>query len=566
MISASNEKKYIWLFFAAIVLAAAFRLVGLGSNPLSNMEAEIALQAQGAAEGSEGTVGSFPAIVGLTGFSFFVFENGNFLARFWNALFGSLIVLIPVLFRKHIGLKGAIVASFFLAITPEMVGLSRILGSPMSAVVFLVLAAGFFIDRKPVLLGLSLALGLMSGAGFWIGLFILGLSILISERLFKVSESLSLPPVQDKKRFWVQSSVAFLITLIVIGTSFFRAPYLLSGVFSGFMDFITGFLIPNSVPWFLLPFTLLAYSLAAVVFGIWGSLRALISRDEKDLFLFTWWLVGLIFIFLYPASQPADMVWVTLPLIFLTARVVNENFKLKDSHKYYVAAAAILVVVISAFVLLALRSLVNPTVTQPDQTGLLVAIVGGAIILTAVILLISLRTSETTALTGLIAGLLLVTAAGSISVSVNAAGFDNEGASSLWYPEEQQVHTSLVRITVDRVLAWNAMQTPPIEISVSGFDEPGMRWALRAYDPVWFVPALSPQTQPGIIITDVQGMPEISDAYRGQDLVWSRNTLWAEMTPFEYLDWLITRDSRTQNQEIILWVRTDLMPDEQFSP
>lgn len=566
MISAVEEKKYIWFFIAALVIAAAFRFIGLGSNPLNDMESEIALQAKAVAEGVESPVGSFPALVGLTGFSFFIFENGNFLARFWNALFGCIIVLIPLLFRKHIGLKGAIVSSFLLAITPEMVSLSRILGSPISAVVFLVLAAGFFIDRRPILLGLSLALGLMSGPGFWVGLLILGLSLLISERIFNISEDLSLTPIDSKKQFWILSGLAFLITIVILGTSFFRAPYVLSGVLSGFLDFITGFWKANPAPWLLLPFSLIAHSLAGFVFGLWGSLRALISRDKKDLFLLTWWLVGLIFVFLYPASQPAEMLWVTLPLWILTGRVINENFNLKASRKFYVGAAALIIIVISAFILLALRSLVNPNVTQPDPVGLLVAIVGGGIILTAVILLIRLRTSEITALTSLIAGLLLVTVASSISISVNSARFSAEGASQLWFPEENKVSTSLMRITIDRILEWNATQTPPIEIIVSDFNEPSMRWALRAYDPVWFVSTLSAQSQPGIIITDVQTRPEISNAYRGQDLVWSRQTLWAEMSPFEYLNFLITRNVPTQDQEMILWVRTDLMPDAQFSP
>lgn len=566
MISVMEEKKYIWLFIAAFVIAAAFRFIGLGSNPLTNMEAEIALQAQAVGEGVENTIGSFPALVGLSGFSFFVFEQGHFLARFWNALFGSLIILIPFLFRKQIGLKGAIASAFLLAITPEMVGLSRILGSSMSAVVFLGLAAGFFIHRKPILLGLCLALGLMSGAGFWIGLLILGLSFLISEWLFQFAKSLSLHHVDSKKRFWMRVGFAFLLTLIVIGTSIFRAPYVLSGIFSGFLEFITGFWMPNTAPWFLLPLSLIAYSLTAVVFGVWGSLRALITRDKKDLFLLTWWVVSLLFIFLYPASQPAEMVWVTLPLWILSGRVINENLKLGDSRKMYVIGAAVLVVIISTFILLALRSLVNPNVAQPDQTGLLVAIIGGGIILTGVILLISLRTSETTALTGLITGLLVITAAGSVSVSVNSMGFGAKDVSQYWYPQEKQVNTSLIHITIDRVLEWNATQTPPIETTVSSLDDSALRWALKAYDPVWFVPTLSAQSEPGIIITDLQSLPEISNAYRGQDLVWSRQTLWAEMSSFEYLSWLITRDAPTEDQKIILWVRTDLMSDAQYSP
>jgi hypothetical protein len=120
--------------------------------------------------------------------------------------------------------------------------------------------------------------------------------------------------------------------------------------------------------------------------------------------------------------------------------------------------------------------------------------------------------------------------------------------------------------TIDGVLTWNASRDEDLEIAVSNFDAPGMRWALHGYDSVQFVPYASPQSQPGILITNPQEMPEISNAFRGQDLVWSRQALWNQMSPYQYLSWLFTRDALNNHTEMILWVRTDLMPDSQFSP
>jgi hypothetical protein len=566
MTSVKKKRIFTWIWVAVFVLAAALRLVRLGHIPLNNMEADIALQAQAIAEGREGHIGPETAVIGLTGFSFFIFEAGNFLARFWAALFGSLIVFVPLIFKKFIGGKAAILSAFFFAIAPEMVGLSRILGSPMNVVVFLVLAAGFFALRKPILLGLSVAMGLMSGPGFWIGLLILGLSFLISELLFSFSDSIRSSSLPHKRQFWIRFGLSFLLTVAIVGTSFFRAPQVLSGVFSGLVAFIKGFDAPGITPWFLMPLTFLAYSLSAVAFGLWGSLRALILRERIDLFLFVWWVLGLVFIFLYPASQPADMVWVALPLWLLTARVIVDTFKMPETQRIYVFTAAIMVIIISAFILLALRSLVRQDITQTDQIGLLVTMIGGAVLLAALILLISYGASESIAVTGLVFGLLIVTTAGLISLSVNATGLGSEIETALWYPDEPQLTTRWMEITIDQVMDWNTMESPPIEIVVTTISEPGMAWALRDYGSVWFMPFLSPQSQPGILITDAQGIPEISNSYRGQDLVWSRRALWAQMSPFQYLNWLITRDVPTQDQQIILWVRTDLMPDAQFSP
>jgi hypothetical protein len=82
---------------------------------------------------------------------------------------------------------------------------------------------------------------------------------------------------------------------------------------------------------------------------------------------------------------------------------------------------------------------------------------------------------------------------------------------------------------------------------------------------VEFVSSAVPQSQPGILITTDQEIPEIANSYRGQDLVWYQRPLWSEMDAFDTLGWLLTRDVPTAAQNVIIWVRTDLMPDAQFS-
>jgi len=47
-------------------------------------------------------------------------------------------------------------------------------------------------------------------------------------------------------------------------------------------------------------------------------------------------------------------------------------------------------------------------------------------------------------------------------------------------------------------------------------------------------------------------------------LVWMREVPWQDLSPRQYLTWLVTRDVPTINTQLILWVRTDLMPSGQF--
>ena len=130
------------------------------------------------------------------------------------------------------------------------------------------------------------------------GVIILGLSGLISTWLVKRA---AYRDFQSKTgKFWIRFGLAFLITMGVVGTSFFLVPEGLSGIFSGLVLFVRGFGDAYTSPFFLLPLALIAYALPALIFGLWGSLRGILLKSETDLFLVIWWVVGMLVVFLYP--------------------------------------------------------------------------------------------------------------------------------------------------------------------------------------------------------------------------------------------------------------------------
>ena len=561
-----NPKIPILLLIGAFVFALGFRFIRLGVLPLSNLESEIALQALAVGRGERVVFGPFMSIVGLTGLDFFLFSSSNFLARFWGALFGTLIVFVPFIFRKQIGLWPAVVASLILAISPDMVGLSRILGSPVTALVCLLLAVGFYLKRKPILSGMLLALGLMSGSAFWMGLIILGISLWISSGLFDFFETYSLAPINNKRRYWTRFGGSFLAAILIIGSSFSLAPEGLSGVFGGLAAFIGGFGKPFSAPLFLKSLALVAYTLPAVLLGVWGAVRGVLLRNKLDMFLLVWVLVGLAFVLLYPQATPADIVWVTLPLWILSSRVIVAVWQAPDSDWLVVAGTAVMMVVISAFILISLRTLISPTLPQDQRLNYLIAILGGVVLLVAIALLVMYGWSQSVALPGVMIGFGVVIVAGMIALSVNTTGLGPERTHELWFPDDENLTTRWLTIEMDRVIDWNESGGSPVDVAVSNFEPAGLVWALRDHNPVSFVPYLAPSTQPGIVITDELSDPQISNSYRGQDLVWSTRVSWEGLSAYDYLMWLITRDVPTEEREIILWVRTDLMPDAQFAP
>ena len=562
---ANKQRTTQFLFLlGAFVIGASFRLIRLGVLSLTNLEAGFALQALAVARGEHTLFGDQIAYVGLTGVNFFLFSASNFAARFWPAFSGSLVVFIPYLFRKVIGKWPAVVGSIVLAFSPDMVGPSRIIGSPMVAMVFLMLALGLVLRKKPILSGVCLGLGLMSGPSFWVGAVILGISFGISGLLFGLQETFASHINSIKIPFWKKLGISFGITLLVVGTGFFMAPAGLSGVFSGLYHFLIGFGSQRLISFGMIPFALIAYAAGAVLFGLWGGVRGFIVRNKLEMFLSTWALLALVFIILYPGSSPADIVWITLPLWFLSVRVVYFAWRKPTTSKLVVAITAAFVVLLSAFMLLGLRTLITPVLTQSQQVSYLIAFVGGAILLVAVVLLVNYGWSEIIARTGLLIGLVLVITASMISISVNATGLGPDVPYELWNAGEDVLMTDWLELTIDRALVWNARRREPVDINVSGITAPGMQWALRHYEHTEFVPFLAPQLQPGLLITELGTFPEISNSYQGQGLVWMREVPWQDLTPNQYLTWLITRDVPTIPGQVIFWVRTDLMPSGQF--
>ncbi len=74
-------------------LPMGLRFVQLGALPLSDYEADWALQALRVVQGLKPAIGPNPAYVHLTAILFYIFGATNFLARFWPALAGSALVL-----------------------------------------------------------------------------------------------------------------------------------------------------------------------------------------------------------------------------------------------------------------------------------------------------------------------------------------------------------------------------------------------------------------------------------------------------------------------------------------
>ena len=159
------------LYAAILGVAAVLRLWNLAASPLSTREAA---QAVAAFNGAPMPAGGSPLLFGINQLLFGLFgttvnDSGVRLAA---ALIGTIMVLLPFLFRSAIGRYGALAAALMLAISPTLVVASRSLDGSIVVAACALAAIGFglryFTTQQRIdLIGLAVAigLGLTSGPG-----------------------------------------------------------------------------------------------------------------------------------------------------------------------------------------------------------------------------------------------------------------------------------------------------------------------------------------------------------------------------------------------------------------
>ncbi len=544
---------------AAFAAGLLIRLVGLTRVPLSDGEASLALQALDLARGQLPATVTQPAYLSLTALVFFLFGSSDFLARFWPALAGSLLVLAPLLYRRYLSPLAAVILAWLLALDPALVSASRTAGGPAFAAAFLLLSLGFYLQRRPAWAGICAALALLGGPQLWPGLVVLAVLLVRASGQVANVETENSQPAPFEFR---TALVAFVLALLAAGTLFFRYPAVLSGIPSSVVAYLRGWTAPSGVPFWLPLFALFFYELLFLLGGLIGLVQDGVRRSLSLPGLAA--LLAVLLVVIYPARQVYDLVWVTIPLAFLTARVLARWLIPEEIALFPIAAEALLTVVLLGFAWLNLSALANPTI---DDTTLLAAKLWSAVgLLLITSVLMVWGWSLAVMRTGLTYGLTLLLVLFTLSGAVNAAGLGRNPQAEMWPGAQPVMDEDLLRQTVGDLALWTRGDRSVIDVSVVGIDSPSLRWALRDVRQLSFVNYLPQTTQPAIVITPDQQTINISNSYRGQDFVWTRGPAWTVFLDAEWLRWFMQRQSPTEKTTLILWARTDLFPGGAIQP
>jgi len=563
------------LYVIALGLALVIRLTNLGHLPLTDGEANWALQALDSVRGSHPWLGAQVGYVQLTSLLFFITSPSNLTARLWPALLGSLLVLSPVFARDTIGRKAAVILAFALALDPGLAVVSRQAGGAMLAIACAALALSAWIGRKPVLAGCAVGLAIMGGESFWAGLVAL-LITLGAARLLKLPAIEFNPPVNqlvDAENIPTEnpgkplrsSIIAAVATIVLLGSLFFISPRGLGSSFAGLAVYFKGWVTFSGVSALQLVAALLIYESLALLLGVWGAVRASVKAEPLDRFLALWALIALLLSLFYPSRQVGDLCWVLLPLLILAARQLERLLSIEVSFKLPAWGLALLVVIISTFLWQNLQSLSQGLGDTIYIENHWLVIIIGLFILAIAIMLVGWGWSAQAAGMGSLWGLCALLVVYLIFSISHATHVRPDVNAELWDRDYNVPQAGLLVTSLDRLSDTHAGRIGSLDVTVVGIQSPALRWALRNYRDLTYVDQLPAQSQPSVVITQKEQQPQLAASYRGEGFLWYQYTDWSSMLSSEYLPWFIQHKATQQKTSLVLWVRTDVFPDGQAS-
>ncbi|MEZ0395443.1 MAG: hypothetical protein ABWK53_03290 [Anaerolineales bacterium] len=548
------------LYGLALALGLGIRLLNLGRLPLSDFEANWALQALDLAQGRGPQVGANPAYVHLTALLFYLLPASNFLARLWPALTGASLILLPFFWRQRLGRLPALLLAFGLAFDPGLTALARLAGGPILALAAVLWGITFWRGGRIAPAGICAGLALLSGPAAWFGLVSLALVAglkQIGPRPRPVETNQPESPARFDGRGVRTAALWGLGTLLLLGTLALLSPLGLSGVFGALLTFLRGWwAAPQILPHQIL-IALPAYAPLALIFGLAGLVRAILVRDEEMLRLGLWMLTALLLALVYPARQVADLMWMLVPLWALAAAELNRHFDFAAHSRWGLAGTMTLTFALLTSTWFYLTNAVN--VNLPGQFGQarLLILLGLLLVLALTLVLVAYGWSLALARLGLVWGggmfLFLLT----IAALTDAAGLRQPRTAELWTPAPRIAQADLLLETIEELSAWNARDPRGLPVTVAGIESPALRWLLRAHPLEWTLAPPVNQAPPLLITAEVQ--PNLVAAYRGQDFIWRQSPGWLNALPGDWLRWYLFRQIAMQSETIILWARSDLL-------
>lgn len=558
-----------WLYWLAFLIALAFRLIQLGATPLTDSEAQFALQALRIAQGETPLLDPQPAYILFTSILFLVIEAANCMARFLPALAGSALVFAPYYFREKLKPLPSLILAFLIAFDPGLVALSRQAGGTILAVTFFFFAWGMWRNGRAVPAGIFAALALLSGPSIWSGVLMLGLTSLSLRGTIKHT-------AQNTLRVPRNTLIALTSTLLLAGTLFFTAPNGLSVLFNSIPAYLRGWTSASVFSPGRVLFTFIVYEPLGIFLAVFALIRGFRLKSVRVTRLGLWLGVSLLLAVFY--RQTSELAWVIVPLLILAARELSRALDIYRQERVEIGVVAGAILILLIYIWFNVASIgLNPyeqfiSTTAPTSITILgravelsvnpryLVLIGASLILLVCISLVAFGWSPRTARLGTTWSFSLFLGIYTLAAAWGASGQRIPNGVELWKPDQPPLHADLLISSVNDISLFSRGHVQAQPVTVMGIHSPALEWALRNHD-VEIVSVLDPLNAPPIVITPLMNELGLPSAYRGQDFTWRQPPAWDTIQTPDWFRWLVYRQLPRETETIILWARDDLFPD-----
>ncbi len=311
----------------ALLIAAGLRLTVLGQQPFTPGEATQAWTAVAWTRGLETLppAGSSPLLLSLHYFTFLLLDATEAWARFWPALAGALMVLLPWALRRELGRPAALTAALVLAISTVLSFWSRsATGESFAFAATLALLVCLIGMQRP-------------GGQRWAGWAAAALAVLLMSAPVAYSALLALIPLtviawRGRQAFaaseaarpaWLQAGLVLLVLLILGSTAFLTQPSGLAALADLPAVWLNQWTQASGYSLTSLLLQLVLDEAFLLVVGIAGLAVGLWRRHPLAPGLGAWLLVGLL-VLLRPGRSPADLGVLAVPLALLGGLALSE--------------------------------------------------------------------------------------------------------------------------------------------------------------------------------------------------------------------------------------------------
>jgi 4-amino-4-deoxy-L-arabinose transferase-like glycosyltransferase len=560
------------IYLVIFVLAACLRFIHLGNFPLTDDEALSALSAAQhtffASPFFSEHSSNFPqpAYELLTRLSYQFFGANDASARFIPALAGALLVLTPLLAQKKLGKGVTLIMAFILAFSSVFVTSSRTASGAVLSALGLMTFALAILGRedgnersKAVIRVIGFGLALTCGPQAFTGILILAMSLILWKLVAVLSrwqvEAESIPWKTMGKFPWL-----VILAMVAFATCLGWSIEGLSDFFESFSIWLMGW--RGTSPYVgvtlisMIPIYFPALLLVGLV-GIWSALR---RRDRSGILVAIVFCVALLIVFLYPARQPLDLLWIALPLSYLASGYLVPfiNRVIEANHKPWIAVMVLILITFAALAYMQLSSIVaddpqngSPVVWQSPLVFLVLA--------ASFIFLFGLGWDWHSAGVSAIIAASCVTSFLSLSamwrLNFNASA---STAHELW---RSHVASDGLPLLINTLEATSQMTTGThagLPVRLMGQAPHSLEWALREYRV--FEGAMESETSASPIVLTEEGTAELTlpADYVGQTIDIGEMWGWNSALPPSFWKWWVERNPSTLSQRWLILVRQDI--------